>query len=40
VSWRLVNEGVEAQTAIVETKPLPREYVFWPYLMMPDGRLR
>jgi hypothetical protein len=38
VSWRLVNDGVEAQMGMLEPEIVPIEPVLWPAVMMPDGR--
>ena len=38
MSWRLVNDGVEAQMGMLESEIVPIEPVLWPEVMMPDGR--
>ena len=38
VSWRIINDWVEAQMAIVDTKMVELPQVFLPYVIMPDGR--
>jgi hypothetical protein len=38
VSWRLVNDGVEAQMGMLEPEIVQIEPVLWPAVMMPDGR--
>jgi hypothetical protein len=39
VSWRLVNDRVEEQMAIVERMMVPLEPVLWPDVMMPEDRM-
>jgi hypothetical protein len=38
VSWRLVNDGVKSQTAIINVTMVPREQALLPEVIRPDGR--
>jgi hypothetical protein len=38
VAWRIIKDWVDAQLAIIETEMVSIEEVFFPYMMIKDGR--